>query len=392
VPRLHACTIAAVNYLAKASVLTSTFLEQHPDSSCTLLVVADEVPAWVPDHARRTVVCPTDIGFSVEEFHRLALMYNVTELATALKPALLRSLVGHHEQVAYLDPDMQVLRPLRAVSDALERAPIALTPHFRRPAPPNSAYSPTEYTMMEVGTFNLGFVAVTEAAGEFLDWWHERLLVDCVVSAREQLFVDQRWVNMAVGYWDVSVIRDPGVNCAYWNIDEAEFVDDPNGLSIGGSPLSLFHFSGLPPLGSPDWTTHVPDRQRSPQGDLAALRALFDTYRALCEDRERDLALSTRPETRYPFDETINGRHIRGTERRFVRDAVKAGAVVVDPFRAESVAEYEGWIRSQRTSRAKFGAQAAVQGVHTSFPSLETTLQRLVGQRSAKRIRRSLRR
>ena len=386
---MHACTIAAVNYLAKALVLAESFLEAHPDETCTLLLVADEVPNWVPEVQGLRVLCPSDVGVSQKVLHHQALLYDVTELATALKPSLLLHLLSEHERVVYLDPDMQVLRPLVAIEDAFDRAAIVLTPHFRTPPAQSVVASPTEYTMLEVGTFNLGFVGVSRDASAFLTWWRDRLATDCVVSAREQLFVDQRWVNLAVGYWDVAVVRDLGVNLAYWNIDEGEFEQSADGLLCGRQPVALFHFSGLPKSGDERWTTHVPDVQKQPSGDVGALRSVFARYSDAVERQSAILNLDARTEVSYPFARTADGDVLTLEQRRFARAVTKAGAGerIPDPFRRSSAEDYRRWIRRQHLNRVRTGAKGIAQGVHTSFPGIEPAVARFLGSRLKARLR-----
>src|SRR4051794_14115809 len=85
VRRMHACTIVARNYLAFARVLAESFLRIHPDSSFTTLVVDAEF-GFDPTGEPFNVVTPAELDLSTEEFHRMAVMYDVTELSTALKP------------------------------------------------------------------------------------------------------------------------------------------------------------------------------------------------------------------------------------------------------------------------------------------------------------------
>jgi hypothetical protein len=388
---LHACTIAAVNYIGKASVLADSFLFEHPHSTCTILIVADQVPEWLPQTNRLSVVLPTDIGFSIAEIHQMALIYNVTELSTAVKPMLLKYLTSRHKKVVYLDPDMEVLQNLTKIENALDKASIVLTPHFRIPKPTNRSISPTEYTMLEVGTFNLGFIAVSDAAQTFLDWWDSRLRIDCVVSAREQLFVDQKWINIAVGYWDVEVVRDLGINLAYWNFDEAPFATT-NLLTIGNDAVALFHFSGLPKAAEKVWTTHVPDTQRKPSGDAEAVRSMFDNYRNRVDQREQTWELRSRPEFKYPFNATASGRSIQQHERRFVRAMIKSGEETPpDAFSADESSAYDNWLKSLHFQRIRYSLRATAQGVHTSFPFLEQTATRAFGSRVTKVIRRKSR-
>jgi len=106
---LRACTIIARNYLAHARVLAESFLRHHPDSSFTVLVIDGDVPDAEPFD----VLDPTQIGLDEREFQRMVMIYDVLELATAVKPWLLRTLLAEDgDAVAYFDPDIEVFAPL----------------------------------------------------------------------------------------------------------------------------------------------------------------------------------------------------------------------------------------------------------------------------------------
>ena len=98
------------------------------------------------------------------ELQHMATMYDVMELATALKPFLLRHLLDEGAPSAtYLDPDIEVLAPLDDIAEAAERDGIVLTPHRLTPAP-DDGLQPDEQVYAQCGTYNLGFVAVGPGA------------------------------------------------------------------------------------------------------------------------------------------------------------------------------------------------------------------------------------
>ena len=104
-----ACTIIAANYLSHARVLASSYLAHHPDAHFYLLVV-DDLPSSEDIDDRIRVVRPDELGLA--SFGEMTLKYDVTELSTAVKPTLLRTILDRcgEEHVVYLDPDIQVMR------------------------------------------------------------------------------------------------------------------------------------------------------------------------------------------------------------------------------------------------------------------------------------------
>ena len=106
---VRVCTIVARNYLSHARILATSFLAHHPDGAFTTLLIDDE--GRTVDDAAEPFRCLrlSDIGLPREEIARLAAIYDVTELATAVKPQLLTHLLGEGAtDVIYLDPDIKI--------------------------------------------------------------------------------------------------------------------------------------------------------------------------------------------------------------------------------------------------------------------------------------------
>ena len=73
-------------------MLAESFVEHHPAASFTVLVI-DAPSTYEFESEPFRVVTPYDIGLARREFHRMAMIYGVTELATAVKPWLLETLL-----------------------------------------------------------------------------------------------------------------------------------------------------------------------------------------------------------------------------------------------------------------------------------------------------------
>src|SRR5207247_1680734 len=92
------------------------------------------------------------IGLDEREFQRMVMIYDVLELATAVKPWLLRTLLAKGgDVVAYFDPDIEVFAPLDEIPARAREHSIVLTPHITDAAsretnewaaPPPAAPSP----------------------------------------------------------------------------------------------------------------------------------------------------------------------------------------------------------------------------------------------------------
>ena len=84
------------------------------------------------------------------------------------------------------------------------------------------------------------------ATTNVLQWWQSKLEFDCRVNLAENLFVDQRWMDLTPGLFDdVRVLRHEGYNVAYWNLKHRAVAKVAGGFDVNGVPLVSFHFSGL---------------------------------------------------------------------------------------------------------------------------------------------------
>ncbi len=164
---MRACTIIARNYWAHARVLAQSLRAHNPDARLSVLVVdADAHTVSVGRREPFDVVTPADIGLDRRELHRMATIYDLLELATAVKPWLLRHLVDSEAApVVYLDPDIEVFSPLGEAWDLAAKHGIVVIPHAVDPLPRQSDGPSEELHILGSGTFNLGFIAVGHKAG-----------------------------------------------------------------------------------------------------------------------------------------------------------------------------------------------------------------------------------
>ncbi|HEV2723353.1 MAG TPA: hypothetical protein VGV10_01865, partial [Thermoleophilaceae bacterium] len=246
---MDVCTIIAKNYVPFARVLARSVAEQRRGARCFTLVI-DDSSGYI-DPAEEPFELVEIPALEIEGFDRMAAMYDVLELSTAVKPWLLRHLIHERgvERVIYLDPDIRLFDPLDEVDSLLAEHPIVVTPHLSEPMPRDGA-KPSERDILISGAYNLGFLGMSAGAevDALLDWWSERLRTDCIVAPEQALFVDQRWIDLAPGLVDgFHVLRDPGYNVAYWNLAGRTVSREDGGYQVNGRPLRFFHFSGFDP-------------------------------------------------------------------------------------------------------------------------------------------------
>lgn len=272
-------TIIAKNYLAFARTLMESVAAQHPDFLRFVLFV-DEMEGFL-DPAREAFTVHVSSALAIPQNRLFHLKYRLLELATAVKPYYMQFLFETYDiaQLIYLDPDIMLFDRLTPVLDALARKPIVLTPHLT--APLSDTGHPNEREIMQAGAYNLGFIAVRRAheTEALLDWWTERLYNDCIVDVEHNLFVDQRWMDLAPGLFPgVEILHDAGLNVAYWNLAHRRVVASQDRYVVNGVPLRFFHFSGFDPENAEVLSRHE-DRFLSP-GSLGDARSVIETYRA----------------------------------------------------------------------------------------------------------------
>ena len=245
------CTILSTNYLAKALTLADTLQRHHPGARLTVLVIDSADAAHLAGIEQLGVeIVGTDVlGLPHRDVLRLATIYDLVEVATAVKPLLLRALLVDAEQAAYVDPDTYVTSPMAELSPDLEATDggILLTPHFLDPVPAGAEL--TEGHLLTVGVYNLGFCAVDRRALPFLDWWWGHLKDECLWDPLSGLFVDQKWCDIGSVTFRAGAWRHRGYNVSVANLHERPIVLDDAGYGIAstdpdepGDRLRLFHF------------------------------------------------------------------------------------------------------------------------------------------------------
>jgi glycosyltransferase involved in cell wall biosynthesis len=278
---MNGLTICAANYLPFANILAHSFLKFHPESNFYVLLVDGDVPGITVDLGPEiTIIKPSDLDLESEVFMRMAIYYDVTELSTALKPLALKYLLDAGSNIAvYLDPDIEVFSELIEIHQHLESANIALTPHSLNGIP-YDGLRPSDRDIMAAGTFNLGFIAIKNSAQtyEFLAWWNERLVFDCISDIENNLFTDQRWIDFVPSYFDFSIIRNYGYNVAYWNLHERILSKNDGVVKANSDDLRFFHFSGYKP--SRPWvlSSHVMENPRVVISSSSTLMELTQNY------------------------------------------------------------------------------------------------------------------
>lgn len=345
-------TACSANYLTKAMAMCLSVLDHEPHATPVILLVDARREVRLRD-ARVHIVWADDLEFP--DFLKCAFKYNIIELNTALKPFMALRLLEAFDRVIYLDPDVCLYAPLESVHAALETHSTVLTPHALSPYAGDAR--PSDQDLLRFGACNLGFFAVRADANAraLLRWWDTQCRTHCFYEPQTGLGVDQKWLDLAPSFFDgVHLLRDPGLNLAFWNLHERHLTHDGDRWIVNGSaPLRFIHFSSFVEA---DPQAIAGKQTRYPSGSRPDFASAAQTYRAYLA-ASKDSAVLAHED--YAFAHFGNGAPISATLRRFYaisRHPDLLGAA--DPFNSEAVHRYA------KTNRLLTGGRAVV-GPHT---------------------------
>lgn len=322
-------TIIARNYLAHARVLAASLARHNPNSRLQVVVLDDPDRSISPEPSFE-IIHADELPFDPpSDLYTMAATYDVTELATAIKPWAFEHLFARGAAVAiYLDPDIEVFDSLGPLEPLTRARGMVLTPHVTEPLPQDGKH-PDERDLLLSGIYNLGFLALSaEAARTFLPWWRGRLRRDCLNDTTRGLFVDQRWIDLAPALFEPAILKDPGYNVAYWNLPHRALTLDGDRILVDGRPLRFFHFSGFSPR-----TRHLLSKHQlaSPRIRLSDAPLLADLCRRYAESLEA-AGFEDCDALPYGFAMTatqlpLDARARRTLLRTYVEDEAGAGVV-----------------------------------------------------------------
>lgn len=341
--RIGGCALASRNYLAFGKVIAESWLEHHPGTTFTLVIIDDDPASVDWRYEGVEIVGPHDLGLDDAEIRRMAAMYSPVEFATALKPWTMRHVLERAEVAVYFDGDIEVLAPMHAVAPlALEG--VVLTPHSLTPLPVDGR-PPDAFTILHAGIYNAGFLAVSANDGGFLDWWCRVLARDCITEPDQGLHADQRWLDFVPSYFPHVILRDPTCNVAYWNLHERPVGWSGDRLELDGRPVKFFHYSGFSPESGWKLSQFLGS---APRFTLAESPAVARA----CRRWIRRLEEAGRPADReipYRYAATAGGIVLDRHARRAYRAALLAaeaggGEEPPNPFDPDGGAAFDAWL------------------------------------------------
>jgi hypothetical protein len=337
---IHCFTSINFHYLAKARVLAATLKRHHPDWVFHI-AISDKVPPGFEFNLENEpfdkVIWVTDL--KIPNLQGWIFKHDVVELCTAVKGPILNKLLDEGaEKVVYLDPDIAVFGDLSPIVEMLDTHDILLTPHQLAPDDARGAIFDNEICSLKHGIFNLGFVAIANRpeGKRFAKWWGDRLTEFCYDDLASGIFVDQKWCDLAPGFFDdLKVIRDPGYNVASWNLSQRTLAFDAQGNAlVNGVPLRFYHFTKLGPLG--DLMTQKYARENTEIYELwACYRRWVEKYKA-----------ENFPSGWWRYGHFDNGQKIPKAARVLYRSRADLMSEFPNPYRCSSGHSFFRWYQA----------------------------------------------
>jgi hypothetical protein len=345
------CTTVTASYAAYAEVLAARWLRSHPQVPFSVLLLDGDKSVLTGDGFG--VLAAGELDISPEDLQIRRAIYDPFELANSLKADFFRTLVAEgHDAVVFLDSDTAVYDNLEDVGAAATEHGVALSPHLVHPPPADGQYPGELDVPLRYGVFNSGFIAAGAGATEFLEWWSGHARRDCIDDLASGMHVDQYWLQSVPAYFEHTILRDPTLHVAHWNLHERNIEHRANRYLVDGRPLRTFHFSGFDPE-HPDRLHRypIPVPYRVDPAQNPALAQLLGDYanELLAAGYREKRALG------YAYATSASGLRLGRWERAVYREAALAseagaGFELPDPFDPADSAAFRELISSSGSS------------------------------------------
>lgn len=242
------CTIFTKNCISKTRVLAKSYKTHNKNGLFFALLVDQPDASFDPEKEPFEIIKLQELA--IPGINAICRKYTSFELCCTMKPFIINHLFEKYnfKKVIYLDSDIFVLNHFDELSGMLDKKSIILTPHITKPT--TDRYLPDERNFLASGIYNAGFIGIskTETSKRFVCWWQKKLREYCYSLPEQGLFVDQLWLNLVpVFFQDCLVLKEPGYNVAFWNLQEQNITKKSNTFFAGKKPLTFMHMSGFDP-------------------------------------------------------------------------------------------------------------------------------------------------
>ena len=232
---------------AKVSIESYHDFHGHEDTSYYLLLCVKnrwEIPDGIPEYVN--VVFPEEMANAYSEHIE---SYGV--IGGFSRCLIADYMLDRHGRAMVFDGDTEFFDDLEYLWHELQDYTAIVTPHRTTP-PPLDGNQFSQETLVFRGNYNSGFTAFSRSAetNRFIKWWTLMSLHAPEVNLQIGHVSEQGWLRFICDYLsDVLVLRDDGVNFAYWRYDRSDMLHRVNGKwFIDDEPLRMFHYCRFDPV------------------------------------------------------------------------------------------------------------------------------------------------
>ncbi|UOE53089.1 hypothetical protein LIT38_12965 [Bacillus sp. CMF12] len=254
------CTIAQPEQLAPALILAKSIKKHHPNAIMALCLTSKNVP----DAAKNSpyidhIISGKDLGKGF--YKELKKKFSAADHSRALKAPFLNYLFNsfpNEDIYIYLDCFTKVFGTFNELFTILDEHCIIYSPYCLQP--PSEDHVLNEFDLLKNGNVNGGFLAFrrSEESTKFLKRFLHLIKNDVKQNERKSikgLFIDEKWLCLMIGLFDIYFFKDPSYHLAVWNLHEKqrkiEKTDEP-GWRINGQRIKSMCFADV--QGSLDWS------------------------------------------------------------------------------------------------------------------------------------------
>lgn len=331
------CTIASLNYFAQAKSLADSIQKYNKNVDFFILIADKIYDNSIKDRIEsvesiKKVFYVDDLP--IDNIVELEFKYDIVEFNTALKPFFLEFLLRRfdYDSVVYIDPDILFFNNLKKLFDLQKSNSIILTPHLLD----NTKNDKQIIDFLSYGIFNLGFISVKNDihGKKLLSWWKTMLKDYCYLDLNRSLAWDQKWMDFAPALFDsVYILKDPGYNFAYWNMNERVVTKRRNVFYVNSKyKLTFVHFSHYRPQYK-DKIAHIEDFElRYKIKNTPEITEIFQTY----YDTLMKNGYEFYSKLPYGFSYFDNGEPIQAAHRRLYGNLLRLNRHIDNPFETSS--------------------------------------------------------
>lgn len=231
-------TITSTGYIDQTAGLYLNLKEVHPDVPLVVCTLDDKSYRAFDGTYDGLTLVKAETVWGKPFWHNLCCRSTRPELAFASKAATVSwALENIADTVIVLDSDLLFMTPTPDLIDRARSHDMLLMAarHSLENWRKSNAF----------GLFSAGIVGISKAGYRAAQIWKSQCFDECRPLPADGLFNEQKYLDYFVGFFDVDIVRDPGINVSatILNLVQPEQDEDRRWWTRDGTMLRIFHDS-----------------------------------------------------------------------------------------------------------------------------------------------------